>query len=239
MTAVAPVLKRAGFRKQRQLFTRYEDGNIGVVQFQKSASATQDRVTFTTNLGVWSVLVSASEGRRRTAALVTEPDCHWRARIWTLLPARQDRWWEITPETDIDVLAAEIRAILEQVAIPTVVARTPDTGLRDHWLAGGSAGTTEFCRLTSLTTWFGRWALKKRTTASSRHCATSRRRELNGWLPSVRSWRARSRNWPHTYGSSDEPRVSRTAPGCARARRGARTRRGRGGPVPAPSARRW
>lgn len=148
--SVAPILQRAGFRKRRQLFTRFQAGIVGVVQFQKSTSSTQDRVTFTINLGVWSALVSASEGRRRTAAMVTAPDCHWRERIGMLLPARQDTWWEITSETDIDALATEISDILEQSAVPAVLALTPDTGLRDHWLAGGSAGTTEFCRLTYL-----------------------------------------------------------------------------------------
>lgn len=150
LASISPFMKQAGFRKRRQLYTLLQHDNVAAIEFQRSSSSTKLSTRFTINLGIWSSRIATAEGRPRDPKAVGLLDCQFRERIGFLLDPKQDTWWDITPETDIDALSSEMLNILGRLAVPEVVALLPDEALRDHLLQGQHLGTTELMRLTYL-----------------------------------------------------------------------------------------
>ena len=136
MPMIAQPLLVAGFSRQGLVFRRQQDENWQIIQFQKSVTSSAQRVSFTCNLGVVSARISQFfivESKSRKPRL---ENCHWQERIGHLLPQQPDLWWIVDDRTRLDLLAAEISAVLSCYAIPTLERYAHDEQLRDLWLNG-------------------------------------------------------------------------------------------------------
>ena len=56
------------------------------------------------------------------------------------MPERRDVWWTATGDTDRRRLGVTLRSVLEAHAVPFLLARISDEGLRDHWLRESPRG---------------------------------------------------------------------------------------------------
>ncbi len=133
-----PAFKARGYRQRGLTFYRTVGDNFGVVQLQKSRSATAISLDFTINLGVFSGRVQRALSQIMWVPEVnrvpTEPACHLRQRIGLLLPEARDVWWTVRAGADQAERGRTLRSVLEMHAFPFLDGRVSDEGLRDHWL---------------------------------------------------------------------------------------------------------
>ena len=136
--------KAHGFRAKGLTFHRQVADNFGIIQLQKSRNSTAGIVEFTINLGVFSGRVQRTLSEcmwmPEVTGVPTEPVCHLRKRVGSLLPEARDVWWSIRAGADVAELGATIRSVLELQAFPFLEPRISDEGLRDHWLQRAPRG---------------------------------------------------------------------------------------------------
>jgi hypothetical protein len=116
--ALAAPLKLAGYRRSARTWRRAGPTSVRVINAQGSTWNTAEEGQFTLNLGLYFPPLAPLVGWGRTAERPTEPDCQVRTRIGFLLPAGLDHWWTVTPTTDLDALAADVRSTWEQFGAP-------------------------------------------------------------------------------------------------------------------------
>lgn len=117
-TGLAPALKAQGYKKAARTFRRREPGHTLVVNVQGSSWNSDDDGSFTLNLGVYFPTVVPFLDWMRAVERPTEPDCVVRQRIGFVMPLGLDHWWSISPDTDLDALAREVRDAWEQFGRP-------------------------------------------------------------------------------------------------------------------------
>jgi Domain of unknown function (DUF4304) len=136
---VQPLLKAAGFKKKALVFHRLRDRNYGLVHLQKSRKSTATSVEFTINVAVFSSRLQEGLAALTWVPTVTdvptEPDCHLRRRVGSLLPKHQDIWWGVRTVADISTAWTAIGPVLKEVAVPFLDRIASDEDLRDYWLA--------------------------------------------------------------------------------------------------------
>jgi hypothetical protein len=151
ISQVALFLKPFGYTKKGNTFYWQESGNWGLIDFQQSKSKPENGARFTINLGTFSTRLWNLYGHGSKE----KPDismCHWRERIGSLLPGRNDLWWVLDNEASPDTLILEIEEHLRSLAIPSIKERIADLGLIDAWYRKEYGGLTDYMRLHNLTT---------------------------------------------------------------------------------------
>jgi hypothetical protein len=125
-SAVAPLLRKHGFKKQRNAFNREtEPGLVQVIGFQMGRhmppgtpeiSGTRDDLygAFTINVGLW--FDEVVERAKPKAKFVREPDCHLRQRIGSLLTDPADTWWKL--DIADDGLVTLANELISEYALP-------------------------------------------------------------------------------------------------------------------------
>lgn len=151
LKTVEGILRLAGYARSQRTFRLLVDPGVGMIEVQKSAKSTSDRVILTVNVGVWSARVARFMTGRVESGPLAVDDCHWRERIGFLLPDRDDRWWTIGGGDDAAIVTGAVGGAIESVAVPAVNAHLRDEALRDEWLTGKSPGLTDIQRLLYLT----------------------------------------------------------------------------------------
>jgi hypothetical protein len=150
MRVFAPALRHVGFSRKGKTFYHQEQGNWGLVDFQKSTKSTADQVLFTVNLGVASTRLLRFYAGGQDVGTPALDQCHWRQRIGALLPHPEDKWWPIRAISVVDNLE-EVSDLLMRSGIPAIRKNIADEQLRDMWLSGVSPGLTDIQRLMHLT----------------------------------------------------------------------------------------
>jgi len=150
LSQVASILKNYNFKKNSSTFYyQNNNGNWGIINFQKSMKSTSGEILFTINVGVVSARLlnffSVKPSKKRPNIW----DCHWRIRLGQLIEGK-DKWWLIDFETSIEELGENITTYLLSLAIPGIEKYIEDNELRDLWLSGKSPSLTEFQRLLHL-----------------------------------------------------------------------------------------
>jgi hypothetical protein len=138
LTALHEALRGKGFRKKGPTFWRERNGLIHLVNLQQSQASTQASVRVTVNLAVvcrpilssWEPPLSVWSGQ-------------WKARIGALMAEPSDKWWQIDSLDGAQRAAAEIRALLEERAVPELEAIDSIATLTGHLQAGPVRGVTE------------------------------------------------------------------------------------------------
>jgi hypothetical protein len=146
LKATAGILKPLGYRRERAIFRRVDQGVCELVDFQRSGTRSSgERIVFTVNLGVvcGDLLGSGPSGLQK--AHIT--DAHLRRRIGSFLPDPQDKWWEVTVATDRGALIHELQEPLLKRAVPYIEHFLSPNALIALWESGESPGLTELQRV--------------------------------------------------------------------------------------------
>jgi hypothetical protein len=108
--SLVPALQAAGYRKSGRTWRRTGPSSVRVVNVQGSSWNSGDSGQFTINLGLYFPALAPLVGWGHTTENPTEPACQIRRRIGRLLPGGRDHWWTVTPTTDVELLALDVRA---------------------------------------------------------------------------------------------------------------------------------
>lgn len=141
--SVAAGLRPLGFRKLGQRFRRDTDGNVSLVEFQRSAASDQHMIKFTLNVGVVSGRLLNALNPDSILQKVGSSEAHLRQRIGFFLHPPTDHWWALTSGTDTRVIAAEITSLVVRAAVPYLNEHGTDQSLLALWHTGNSPGSTE------------------------------------------------------------------------------------------------
>lgn len=134
-------LKAAGFQKKgKNGFLRQCEDVLQFIEFQKSVKTSDSSLTFSINLGVYSQRL-AREGEKPEVA-----SCHWRTRLGNLMPAPQDRWWDVESEDDAGKASREVLSLLTDYGLPMLDQISSTSRLKELWRKNQSPGLTQFQR---------------------------------------------------------------------------------------------
>jgi len=148
VASCAQNLRNAGYVRRGSSLRKAANGNVAIVEFQKSSKNKADEILFTINLGVVNGRLLEAGKSSKGVGIV---DAHIRQRIGMLLPGRPDKWWTIEPKTDANSLTGEISTLIERKAVPYLDRYLNDKLLVALWVSGQSPGLTETQRLKYLT----------------------------------------------------------------------------------------
>ena len=146
---IHPFLKTKEYKKKKNTFYHtHSDGNVSIINFQKSRKSEKDKTEFTINIALLSFRIASFFGIQTDDFELD--DCHWKTRIGHLLPEKHDIWWTIEPSTALNHLCSTIKDLLEQCVFNAIAEIHSDNNLRDLWLGGKSPGLTNIQRLICL-----------------------------------------------------------------------------------------
>jgi hypothetical protein len=113
-------LKPLGFKKKGNNFYKQENGIGHIINLQKSTYYTKDHIHFTINTGVflpeyWTAFYNYFS--KPVPDYPTEPECILRQRIGALRN-ENDKWFDITSDTDEEEMIQEMKINLNQYILP-------------------------------------------------------------------------------------------------------------------------
>jgi len=113
-------LKPLGFKKRGNNFYKQGHGIGHIINLQKSTYYSKDHIHFTINTAVflpeyWAVFYNYFG--KPVPDYPTEPECILRQRIGELRN-ENDKWFDITSETDEDQMIQEMKTNLDQYILP-------------------------------------------------------------------------------------------------------------------------
>jgi len=139
--AVAEKLKEAGFVRRGPVLRILKDGNCGLIEFQRSQKSLPENLLFTINIGI--VCGSLLDGPTSEIEKIRIIDAHIRQRLGMFLPGRPDKWWEVTPQTETESLAAELTEHLSSKAVPYILGLLSTPAIIALWQSGQCPGLTD------------------------------------------------------------------------------------------------
>jgi uncharacterized protein DUF4304 len=121
---IAPGLRRLGFKGSGRIYQIPDEERWVQLGIQRSLRSDAREIRFTINV--------AMVGRRawdaarhehpylpkRPSPNVRYGDYVWSKRVGTLMPAGNDHWWRITPETDLAKLARDVLTMVSKHVLP-------------------------------------------------------------------------------------------------------------------------
>lgn len=142
---VGDELSFAGFKGSGGVFRRLENGNCGIIEFQKSDESTSDETKFTVNLGV--VCGKLFDRCFTSLEKVRVMDAHLNVRIGWFLPGSPDKWWKLRAGEPSERIALDVYGILKDDGIPYLLRFMNVQELVSLWHSGESPGLTEIQRV--------------------------------------------------------------------------------------------
>ena len=140
-------LKPLGFSKRGTVFRIMGPDMCGLIEFQRSMGNTREQLRFTVNLGVVCGELLELQSRSLELSKARVIDAQIELRIGQLLPDRDDKWWEITADTDPDVLSMEVTDMIVNLAVPYVRQYLDVNAIIALWESGQSPGMTDRYRV--------------------------------------------------------------------------------------------
>lgn len=143
--AVSEKLKDAGFVRRGPVLRILKNGNCGLIEFQRSQKSLPENLLFTVNIGIFcgSLLDDATAEIEKIRII----DAHIRQRLGMFLPGRPDKWWEVTPQTVTESLAAELTEHLSSMVVPYILGLLNTSAIIALWQSGQCPGLTDGQRL--------------------------------------------------------------------------------------------
>lgn len=131
---MARALLPAGFRKGKGgAFARSFDEVTQIVQPQRSASSNRCSLRVTVNVGL-SAKAVAEELQARGYPPRKEIDCQARSRISSFLDhPREDKWWDVSDDTEAQGASQEIEAVLRRCVLPKLDAQRNGASVLATW----------------------------------------------------------------------------------------------------------
>lgn len=127
---IREVLKPIGFKKQGNHFLWNINDVVCIVHFQSSAFSTQNDLTVTVNLGIFSFPIAEKidyDGKPRIYS------SHWQERIGIFTPKKTDVWWDIKNFDKAEKVGEEISQILQNIILPFFETVNSTEKLRHFW----------------------------------------------------------------------------------------------------------
>lgn len=138
VSAFAPVMKAAGYKKQASRFREDVSPNVTrLVNIQSSMWNDDGKGKFTVNLGVYHRELAILFGESPIESPLVQ-HCAIQERIGSLMPGGTDHWWSFNRKTDLVALGNEVGSIWEQYAKPWIDSHSTWDGVRDHFLASNN-----------------------------------------------------------------------------------------------------
>lgn len=79
-----------------------------VAELQRSSKSTASAAVIAANVGIWNSTLAAKVGGPASAEDIGAMDCHWWLRAGQLDDIGQGRWWTLSVQADVAIVAAEI-----------------------------------------------------------------------------------------------------------------------------------
>ena len=136
-------LQLLGFTLHGTVLRLLAQGNCGVIEFQRSAKSSGDKLLFTVNVGVVCGDILDSEAPLQDLRKGRFIHAHIRQRIGAFLPDRPDKWWQITEAADPDALAREISDLILEKVVPYIQRYLSTDSIISMWESGQSPGLTD------------------------------------------------------------------------------------------------
>ena len=112
-------MKAKGFKKKARNFYKELDGGVFLlVNVQGSMYNDNQDARYTVNLGVFFPEIYEMVGFGNVATVPSVPDCSISKRIGHLKPEKTDYWWQLTPASNLQQLATDLSASVEQYGLP-------------------------------------------------------------------------------------------------------------------------
>lgn len=150
LNRISLVLKERGYSRKGNIFYVRQNGNWGLIDFQKSRKSSVSETIFTINLGVCSHILAEFFKPEEVGRNPPIDACHWRQRIGMLLPNRDDKWWSITSQTSVEEFIQEIQTCLLDYGVAEIEKYIANEQLVSLWLSDQSPGLTDVQRLMNL-----------------------------------------------------------------------------------------
>ena len=113
------LMKAKGFKKKARNFYKELDGGVFLlVNVQGSMYNDNQDARYTVNLGVFFPEIYELVGFGNVAKVPSVPDCSISKRIGHLKPEKTDYWWQLTPASNLQQLATNLSASVEQYGLP-------------------------------------------------------------------------------------------------------------------------
>ena len=141
--------QKIGYRKNRYFFKKNTNRNVAIVGFQRSVNSTKNVILFTVNLAV--VCRKLADPETDDISKLGISDAHLRQRLGAFVSHPTDKWWELSPDVDVNAVLHEIAALIFPKAIPYLESFLDNQKLIQLWEAGRSPGLTDSQRRRFLT----------------------------------------------------------------------------------------
>ncbi len=149
LNAAWAIMKRAGYTKRGTSFRIEGDGNVRIINFQRSSDSSASMIKFTVNLGVVSGELLRKWDSEKDLAKEDIWGAHLRCRIGELALANEDRWWAVT-SLPVAGIGGEVANLIATLVIPFLQQHARDVDLVSLWKTGRSPGLTEGQRVRNL-----------------------------------------------------------------------------------------
>ncbi len=150
LNLISVSLKPIGFSKKGNSFYLTKEGNLGIINFQKSIDSTKTLLKFTINVGICSGKLHSLLDTGIEASKIGILQCHLNYRIG-YLKSQKDEWFTLHDLTDVLELSTLLSKILIDHAVPFINNYIADSDLQKLWLQGNGAGLTPYQRYRYLT----------------------------------------------------------------------------------------
>lgn len=120
---ISPFFKEMGFRKNGNNFNRKTNELIQAVSVQKSQWNSQDKVSFTFNIGFFDSEIYLEKSKQTIPKFICEYDCQVRFRIGQITKG-SDYWYELNKSSKKENLEIEIKVDLNNSLKPILEKNT-------------------------------------------------------------------------------------------------------------------
>ena len=131
---IAPALGAEGFERDDETFRRAVGRNWEVIGLEHSQVCDSDHIKLDVQLAVG---IHRLRGRGHGWAEGSRPagsDCHFGVALGQVLIG-SDVWWDVRPNTDVDMLGETLIEAIRRYGLPWLEARSSDERLRNTYLA--------------------------------------------------------------------------------------------------------
>ena len=116
--SITPFLEQQGFKKSSGIFyIDYPDFRT-IIQIQKSRSNSQERISFTFNLGIFDKYIFRCINKTNLPKNLKPEDCILSKRIGRLHNDGLDKWYDLDSSIEIDNLFQKIKFDFEEFVFP-------------------------------------------------------------------------------------------------------------------------
>ena len=138
------VLGPVGFKRRSSTFRLIDQGNCGIIDFQRSDKSSSEKLIFTVNICV--VCGELLDGAPSQLDQVPITSAHLRHRVGKLLPGRPDKWWELSSPTTMASVSQEVISLIETQVVPYIKKYLSTNELIELWRTGQAPGLTAIGR---------------------------------------------------------------------------------------------